>query len=57
MLSYDDEALARAMAHGTMTEVMCNGQALSQPGDGLDPRNGRRTPHSRRHGQADDAQV
>jgi hypothetical protein len=37
MLSYDDAAMARAVGNGTLTEVMCDGKAVSQPGDGLDP--------------------
>ncbi len=37
MMAYDDEALIKAMENGTLTEVICNDQAVSQPGDGLDP--------------------
>ncbi len=37
MLAYDDEALAKATGNGTLTEVVCNDEAVSQFGDGLDP--------------------
>lgn len=37
MLAYDDAALARAIGNGTLTEVMCNDEAVSQSGHGLDP--------------------
>jgi len=30
MLGYDDLALAAAMKNGTITEIMCHGQAVSQ---------------------------
>ena len=29
MLAYDDEALARAIGNGTLTEVVCDDQAVS----------------------------
>lgn len=29
MMAYDDEALAKAIENGTLTEVMCNDQAVS----------------------------
>ncbi len=29
MLAYDDEALAKAIGNGTLTEVVCNDQAVS----------------------------
>jgi hypothetical protein len=35
MLLYDDEALARAIGNGTLTEVVCNDEGVSQSGDGL----------------------
>jgi hypothetical protein len=37
MLAYDDDALANAIGNGTLTEVACNDEAVSQSGDGLDP--------------------
>jgi hypothetical protein len=37
MMAYDDEVLARSIANGTLMEVMCNDEAVSQSGDGLDP--------------------
>lgn len=40
MLDYDDEALSKAIENGTLTEVMCDGEAIPEPGDGLDPRDG-----------------
>jgi len=50
MMNYDDDALARAIANGTLMEVMCNDEAVSQPGDGLDPRNSRGAARGRPHG-------
>ena len=29
MMAYDDDALAKAMENGTLTEAMCNDQAVS----------------------------
>lgn len=37
MLDYDDKAIAKALANGTLTEVEAHGQAIPKPGDGLDP--------------------
>lgn len=37
MLSFDDEAIAKALANGTLTEVNGDDQAVPKPSDGLDP--------------------
>jgi hypothetical protein len=37
MLGYDNEALIRAIGNGTLTEVVCNDETVSQPSNGLDP--------------------
>ena len=37
MMAYDDETLAKVVANGTLIKVLCNDQAVSQSGDGLDP--------------------
>jgi hypothetical protein len=37
MLAYDDRALAKAIGNGTLREVVCHDEAVSQSGDGLDP--------------------
>jgi len=40
LLGYDDKAIARAIASGTLVEVMCNEKAIPQSLDGVDPRDG-----------------
>ena len=37
LLAYDDAALAKAIAAGVLTEVMCGDEAISQSGNGIDP--------------------
>lgn len=37
MIASDDKVLAMAIENRTLTEVVCNDEAVSQRGDGLDP--------------------
>jgi hypothetical protein len=43
LLAYDETALARAVAAGVLTEVRTDDEAVSQPGNGLNTRDGGRT--------------
>lgn len=39
LLSYDDDVLARVVALGSLTEVVCDEKTVPQSFDGVDPRN------------------
>ena len=37
LMAYDDAAIAKAVANGTLMEVTSDDEAISQPGHGIDP--------------------
>jgi hypothetical protein len=57
LLAYDDNTIARVLASKALVEVICDEKTIPQSLDGIDPRDGRRAPRRRSHGQANHAGI